>query len=310
MADDDSNAELELEPTSEPETESEPEPKTAIEDADPKPVSAPVDWPEDWRDKIADGDEKLRARMNRFPSPKAVWDSFASMEDAFKKGQPQVPFPEEGTDEDKTAWRKDQGIPETPEDYKINFDESLNQELIEEGELKTFLLEMHDKNVNPKDASAAVNAYLRITEQEVLDRHTQDAADKASSTEALQAEYGEDMKGMLTGAYCLLDSAPGDLKAQILGARLANGTALGNDTDAVRWMASMALQLNPGQTVVPGGGDSEATIEAEINDMQALMADRNSDYYKGPNSDKMQARYRQLLEAHESYKVRDRNRAA
>ena len=39
------------------------------------------------------------------------------------------------------------------------------------------------------------------------------------------------------------------------------------------------------------------TIEAELTDMRKLMADPNSKYYKGPEAEKLQARYRDLIDA-------------
>jgi hypothetical protein len=114
--------------------------------------------------------------------------------------------------------------------------------------------------------------------------------------EVLRGEWGSEYKLNLNLISGLLDTAPQGLKDQLLGARLADGSVLGNNPDTLRFLASLARTVNPVATVVPGaGGNAAQAIESEMASIQKLMGDKKSAYWKGPESAKMQARYRDLI---------------
>jgi len=53
---------------------------------------------------------------------------------------------------------------------------------------------------------------------------------------------------------------------------------------------------------VPGAANAPAAIQSELADLNKMMADKDSDYWKGPKSEKLQARWRELFEANERMK--------
>jgi hypothetical protein len=61
--------------------------------------------------------------------------------------------------------------------------------------------------------------------------------------------------------------------------------------------------LNPAATLVPAGSGGTGRGAAErIRDIEKLMGDRSSDYWRGSKAEPMQQEYRDLVEA------RDRRR--
>jgi hypothetical protein len=81
-----------------------------------------------------------------------------------------------------------------------------------------------------------------------------------------------------------------EVKADILLARLPNGRRLGDDPAALKVLASMAREANPEYTVVPAPGFQN--FEGELEALQKKVG--TPEYWRDP---KMQARYRELLEA-------------
>jgi hypothetical protein len=101
----------------------------------------------------------------------------------------------------------------------------------------------------------------------------------------------------------LLTQIPEDGKNLLMGARLADGTPLGSNPKIQRWLANLAREVNPVATIIPGSGTNSAqALESELANIQKLMGDKTSEYWKGPNAEKMQARYRDLLNVQEKMK--------
>jgi hypothetical protein len=73
-------------------------------------------WGDGWREHLAAGDDKARARLERFQTPTDIFKSYRALEQRVSSGElkANLPFPDKGTDEEKAAWRKDAGIPTSP----------------------------------------------------------------------------------------------------------------------------------------------------------------------------------------------------
>jgi hypothetical protein len=67
-------------------------------------------------------------------------------------------------------------------------------------------------------------------------------------------------------------------------------------------MAEAARKLNPAAHLIPAGAEGVQGLEDEIAKWDKQMADKNSEYWKGPNAEKIQARYRDLVKAREAMK--------
>ena len=276
-------------------------------------IIQPTDFPDDWRGKMAGEDKALAKRLERMKSPRDVAQWALNAEKQWKQGADPDPFPAEGTDEEKGAWRKARGIPEQAEDYDIKLDGGLVIGDNDKPLIGEFLKAMHEDNAPPAMVKKAVTAYYTIQDRIAAERADRDERDKTTARDALRDEMGRDFGRRLSSAYGLLDFAPEGVKDKILGARLGDGTALGNDADTLRWLINMSAEINPAGTVTPAsGGTPGLSIEAEIAEIHKKMADSHSEYWTGPKTKSgetvMAARYRELDEARE--KLQKRGRAA
>lgn len=272
------------------------------------PAKAP-DWPDDWREKAAahtvgkaEGPEyeKEVKRLQRIISPAEMYKSYRNLEAKLAKA-PAAPkeFPVDGTDAEKEAWRKERGVPVTPADYfkAAELDSGIVIGAEDRPQIEGFLAEMHAVNADPKAVKTAITAYYNMRDQAIRQQQEADERDRNASRDALRDEMGKDYQRYLGAVQNMLSDAPDDVRQNLLGARLANGVALGNDPGTIRWLTKLAVELNPSATVVPGGGANSAqTIDGEIAAIETRMKTDRAGYF---NDAAAQRRYDELLNARE-----------
>lgn len=265
--------------------------------ADPAPKADPA--ADDWRTTFANGDEKLLGFLARHQSPKDVVEKFKRLSDDVKAGKYRAPsLPENPTDDEVAAYRKERGIPDKPEGYLEKLPSGLVVGDDDRPFVDTFLTQMHGVNADPATVNAALDAYYGIVEEQAAAEATVANEAKNQSIEALREEWGGDYKRNLNAMHGFLDTLPEGVAAAFREGKGADGVPLGYNAEVLKWLTSLALDANPLATVVPGAGGQQASALAdEIASLEAKMGDRNSDYWKGPLAAKHQARYLELVTA-------------
>ena len=88
------------------------------------------------------------------------------------------------------------------------------------------------------------------------------------------------------------------MKAKIFGARMPDGTPVGNDPEVLKWLIGQMRTINPLVTVPGlGGGDPALALNDEIAAIEKVIQTDNRAY----RADKvMQARYLELISARDS----------
>ena len=254
--------------------------------------------PDAWATKratYANGDEKILARLSRYSSEKDVIDALIAAQNKISSGGLKAPLPENPTPEEMAAWRAENGVPLTPKDYGIKVPDGVDPAQTEE-----FLATAHELNMTAAQVEKMI-AWKTTTDQKAMEQRAElDASARQAGTDELRQDWGPEYKLNINLVTGLLDAAPQGVKEQLMGARLANGTLFGNDPNSLRWLASLAREINPTATVVPGSGVNAAqAVQSEMQSLQALMADRNSEYWKGPKAEANQKRFRDLAVVNE-----------
>ena len=318
MADDPTGQPAEAAPVAETKVEPKAEVKTEVK-AEAKQEPAKADkttvltekakdeksaYPDDWRKRFSKGDEKELKRLERMTSPEDVYDSFRNIEKKMSKGKEPDPFPNEGTDEEKSSWRKNHNVPNEAGDYlkNIKLDDGLvigenDKPLIDE-----FLSVMHANNRDPGSVRDALNAYYKMQDRASQERIQKDGQDKTVARDTLRDEMGNDFQRNLQAAYGVFADAPEEVRDNILAARLPDGTALGNHVPTLKFLAHLGLETNPWATVVPGGtAGTMGTIDTEIATIEKRMREDRNGYF---SDNKAQARYQELVTAREKLSKR------
>lgn len=276
---------------------------------DDAPVKeGPSTWPDDWRAKLAGEDTKQLKQLEQYTDPTALWKKTKSLEKKLnEKASAAYSPPKDATPEEVSAWRKERGIPDKPESYleaiKLPKGEVLGD--LDKPIVEGFAAAMHNHNATPGQVAAAYDWYRSFQQaQSDLEAET-DAQFKQQARDTLRDEWGADFKANLNASASLFRDMPGDVRDRLLAGRTSDGRLVGDDPAIVKWMASLALEVNPAYKVVPStASDTGKTMEDEINHLRQLMAKDTSEYWVGPNAKKNQARFAELIDAREKRKSR------
>ncbi len=257
-------------------------------------------FPDTWRETYAGEDEGKLSKLSRYASPNAAFDALISAQTKISSGdyKSTAPFPGEGSDDEKSVWRSDNGIPESADKYELTLADGLVIGENDKPVIDGFLAAAHNANMSPKDATAAVEWYYQNQEIQAQERAEADDTLRVEVEDTLRAEWGGEYRANLNRINGLLDTAPEGVKDKILSARFQDGTPLGSDIESLKFLIDMAVQINPATTLVPGAGDNIAgAISDELANLEKLMGDRTSDYWKGPKAESNQKRYLELTRA-------------
>lgn len=264
----------------------------------------PLDWAA-LRDKYANKDEKIAKRLSRYSSVESALDALIAAQNKIASGVIKSSLPEKATPEQLAEWREQNGIPTSPDGYELEIPEGLD--LTDEGKkfVDDFISAAHEANTPPQ---AAQKIFSKLVEQQQAAeeaREIREDANRQAAEEALRAEWGTEYRLNSNLVNSLLDTAPQGVKEELLGGRLADGTPVAHSPAVMRWLATMAREINPVSTVVPATGENpEVTIQTELASLERMMGDHESDYWKGPRKDALQSRYVQLVEAKQKYAKR------
>lgn len=260
-------------------------------------------WPDDWREKAANGDAKVSQRLGRYASPEAVATALIAAQNRISSGELKTVLGKDAKPEEIATWRKENGIPETAAKYDLQLGDGLVVGKDDLPLVNKFLEAAHGTNQTPDQVKASLRAYYAVQESITQQRAEADMQAQDDATDSLRAEWGNEFKRNMNQISGLMDSVGGKgLKDQFLSGRLADGTPIGSSPAALKMLLSLALINNPAGTVVPaGGGNMMQSVEDEISKIEEGMRKNRTAYDK---DEKTQARYRELLGAREQLKTR------
>jgi len=252
-------------------------------------------WPEMWRQNLAGSDEAELKRLERFAAPGDIYKSFRALEKRLSSGELKAvtPFPEKGTDQEKNAWRAENGIPESHDKYEINLSNGLVLGDDDAPIVDDFKQFAHKKNLPNAAVSAGVEWYAEHKQKQQEQRALAFKQKQQQTEEQLRQDWGADYRPNITSIESFLDSkvsADSDLKDLIMRGVQTNA-------EFAQLFAGIVREINPVTTILPGSNSNPQLLDNEIESWEKKMGDKSSDYWKGPNAEKNQERYRKLLEA-------------
>lgn len=257
-------------------------------------------FPEKWRSLIAGDNAEHLKTLERFATPKAMYESYTALRGKMASGELKAvtAYPDKGTDAEKADWRKQNGIPEKPDEYKFAMPQGVELDDDDKAVITSLQKASFDSNMPPANAQAFVNWFLKEKDSRTLARVKADNDYRASTEDALRAEWGQEYRGHVARIDMFLASAPKGVKEVFAQARTPDGNPLGNHPEVLKWLLDQAIQANPAGVMLPaGGGNIGTSISDEITKIEKFMRDDRNAYNK---DEKAQARLRDL------YAARDR----
>ncbi len=281
-----------------PEAGASEEPTNILNTPEPE-NTAPQTWPDDWRENMSGGDEKYLKQLQRLNSPLDLSKSYFEAQKKISSYKPVVEKPgPDATPEALKAYRDSIGVPEDPSGYSLDFDDGtvIGEDI--KPQLDGFLQFAHESNMAPDAVKSTLSWFMKDVESQQEQIKLANDEAKINGIAELKSEWGAEYQGNINAIQSLFTNAAEGTLDNLLNSSGPDGLSFSNNPDNIRWLASLAKQLNPTATLVPPGPDQAGSINAEIEKIQKMMnspdATERNKYWK---DDKMQERFAQLNQA-------------
>jgi hypothetical protein len=252
---------------------------------------API-WPEDWRSKMAGNDEAFLKTLNRYASPENFAKAYFELRRKFTSGEAKRALSEDATPEQVAEWRKENGIPENAEGYKIPEFKAVEWSDEDREMIGGFVGKLHAVNAPQPIVDAALGWYAEhvIDQQEKI--YQQDIGQQNELSDNLHQEWGPEYRSNLSLAQRAAGGIFGDANL-LVEARAPDGRKLGNIPEVVKALAQLGRETYGDAAFV--SGDGRSTMHARKEEIERVMK-TDMHAYREQGLDK---EYRKILEAEE-----------
>lgn len=284
-----------VDPPKDPAADPPSDPKSIVDD-DPDPKSDAL--PDNWREIMAGGDEKLLKNLQRYTTPANLAKSWLEQRQKLSSGDYKKALPPDPTEEELAAWRQENGVPESPDKYEVKLPDDAVLEEEDQPLVDSFKQMAHEANLPNEAVNTALNWYVKFAEDARVEQAAKDQKFKEDAIEELRSEWGGEYKANINAVKTML----GDFGQELFGARLTDGSLLGNHPGFLKWAAQIAREMNPSASLLPGGSNNIEGINSEIDKIRDVMRKDPNKYWKDEG---MQNRFAQLLAAQEKLSSRE-----
>lgn len=244
----------------------------------PAPAPGATSWPTDWRERLSGGDDKKLTTLQRYQSPEAYNDGYFSLRQKLSSGELKAvtPFPDKGSPEEQTIWRKENGIPETSDKYDLTFDDGLVIGEDDKPIIDHFLKSFHAANASPSVVKSAIKAYYAMVDDQAAKAAEATKTQKKETEDSLREAWGSDYRGNRNAIENLIHANVRG-ESQELKTRILNG--IDTSAEFAQFMAAVALQLNPQGTLTgAAGGDRLDNVSERIKQIEEVMRNDRKKY--------------------------------
>ncbi len=236
-------------------------------------------WPENWRDEMSGGDDKIKALLARYTSPSAAAKAFRDLRTTYDsrdtKKDPSPDLPENPTPEQLSAYRKAKGIPETADDYQIAAPEGVELSDDDRAVIADFAKAMHSKNM-PADVVREMSVWFFDYQDTIAQKQAENAYKTRTDTEErLRQEWGPDYRANVNLMSNVLQEHLGTTAGEFLSTTLSDGSRLGDNETFIRMMAEISRKIG-GSTADLYSSDvhtSGQSLEARKTELMRMMND-------------------------------------
>lgn len=268
------------------------EPKTAPVDAAPAIPPTEAAAPGTWQEKLAGGDARELKRLMRFTTEADAFKAFRELESRVSTGELKMPLPEKPTEAQLSAWRKENGIPDKPDGYKIELSSGRVVGDDDKPVVDAIISKMHNVNATPAQINTMVDTYYEQQEAATTALGEWDATQKQNCDDTLRNVWGPDYRANQNVVANLTGTFGEGIAEHLSSARsMVDGTLLIHNPGFMNELARIGREINPIATIA-GSSDASFNPKTELAAIRTMMRENPSAYYKDTQ---VQERYRQLL---------------
>ena len=271
------------------------------------PLSAPIGFPDTWRQEMAGGDKAFLKTLDRFDSPAALAKAYREFTVKLSSGELKAAKPLAGnaSPEEIATWRADHGLPENAAAYVAGL--ALPDGMIpgeaERPLLASFAEQAMKGNWTAEQYGQAVGWYFATQDRLVAERQRADGQFKEQASSHLLREWGTDYAVNRNAVVQFFDRHfPQELKIDLLNARLPDGSLMANHPGFNKAILEVAKIVSPSGTVLPNAaGAGLSSVDGRIAEIEGryMRAAHGSEpwktYWSGEAGARMQQEYRGLL---------------
>lgn len=241
--------------------------------ANPALDDKPATLPDNWRELASGGDKDVAKLLERYSSLSGVAKALVEKEKLIRSGKIKQDMPDPKDEKAMAAWRKDQGIPEKAEDYKIP--ELVTKRLIDADKpvLANFTEFALTKNAPPAFVEMAAEWYVDMSEKAAEAQSVADAKATEDADDALREAWSRDeYKGNMTLAKRFWEASGVEGLSE---ARLPDGRRLGDVPGFVQFSSDQGRSAFGDAVFASSDAESKHTgRKAEIETIMNTDIDR------------------------------------
>lgn len=243
-----------------------------------KADAAEFSWPDDWRERMAEGDDDALKLLKRYGSVKGVARALVEKDRMIRSGKVKRDAPDPSDEKAMAEWRKENGIPDDPTGYELP--ESVTKRLTDDDKpiLASFTEYAHKRNAPPEAVNLATEWYIDALESMEAERVEADRTAAEAAEDALRKEWAHgEYKANLTLAIRFLQSIP-EVGASWSEARLPDGRRLGDIPAFIQWASDQGRGEFGDATFA--SSDAERRHTARKDELERLMREDIDKYYE------------------------------
>lgn len=222
------------------------------------------------RQMLAGGDDKFLKELERYKSIESISKAVKEARIAARNSGKPVRLSDKATEDEIKAYREAYGIPESAEEYPVNFRDGYQATEADKAILGEFRAAMHERSIDPKAAEAALEWY-----QDFAQAQQQELASTlnkvAKQTQAeLRSEWGGEYEGNIGAASELMKSHLGEKGfEEMMDLRLMDGSRLQDNIAFVKMMAQLGTDYYGSNAIY--NGDIETTSKTVQEKIDGLL---------------------------------------
>lgn len=255
-----------------------------LNDGDVPDTKPTATWPTDWREQLAGSDEAFLRQLKRYSSPNTFAKGFLERESLIRSGKVKRDMPDGADEKAMAEWRKEQGVPDNPNAYKVPEIEGHQWTDADKPVLGQFFEYAHKSGLPQSAADVAVSWYANAQREAVAAQIEADRAASAEAMNALAGEWGAELKANKTLAVRYLGTVP-ELGISVAEFRGPDGRRLGDIPEFVRWAADKGREFYGDAAFIGSNGSS--TIGDEKAALEQLMKTNFEEYERSGGPAKM-----------------------
>jgi hypothetical protein len=245
---------------------------------DGKPLSA-----RQKQANIDDAREKFLGTLARYRTREAAFEALHEQYKKISSGKIKAALPEDHTDEELAAWRKDNGIPDDAKGYKLPKVQGDEWTEADKPGIDKLLGRLHEQNASQAQVDATLTTYKElVAEAKAAQQEHLRGIDKADTEETkdfLRKEFEGEFKPAMALLKRLVEDAevfPDEAGKLLAQARTADGHRLINNPAVARFLINHARDHYGEGSMI--SGDQQAAANTEEAELTRLR-DTNIDEY-------------------------------